>query len=307
MEKVLILGASGRFGRAAVTAFADPGWAVTQTARRWPQSGAGRVAVDPSDADALATIAQGHEVIVNALNPPYPDWATEVPRMTRAVIAAAQASGATVMIPGNVYNYGAGMPEVLREDTAWNATTRKGNIRVRMERAYLEADVRTIVLRGGDFLEAAQSGNWFDDQIAAKAWQGKVMYPGPRDVVHAWAWLPDMARAMAGLAAKRGQFDRFEEFGFAGYALTGDALISLVEQAMGRPLRVSGMPWTLVRAMGLVSPLLREVAEMRYLWSVPHRIDGTKLAQALPDLTLTPPAEAIATALAAWAPVARAA
>ena len=304
MEKVLILGATGRFGRAAVTAFLAAGWDVTQTARRWPEPGAGRVTLDPAEAQAVTQAAQGHDVIVNALNPPYPDWSTDVPRLTGAVIAAAKATGATVMIPGNVYNYGAAMPEVLDEDTPWAARTGKGNVRIRMEKAYCAAGVRTIVLRGGDFLEAAQSGNWFDAHIAARAWQGTVMYPGPRDGVHAWAWLPDMAAAMAALAAKRADLAPFAQFGFAGYALTGDDLVALIETAVGRPMRVRGMSWPLVRAAGLVSPLMREVSEMRYLWRVPHRSDGTALAQVLPDLPHTAPEDAIAAALAAWRPAA---
>ena len=57
-----------------------------------------------------------------------------------------------------------------------------------------------------------------------------------------------------------------------------------------------------VRAIGLVSPLMREVAEMRYMWRVPHRVDGSRLSQVLPGLPRTPPAEAIAKALAAWKP-----
>ncbi len=37
--------------------------------------------------------------------------------------------------------------------------------------------------------------------------------------------MSDRARAMAVLAEKRTDLDRFEEFGFAGYALTGRMLV----------------------------------------------------------------------------------
>ncbi len=138
------------------------------------------------------------------------------------------------MIPGNVYNYGRAMPPVLTEDTPWRAETRKGKIRIRMENAYRDSGVRTIVLRGGDFLEAAKTGNWFDSHIAAKAWQGKLTYPGPRDIEHAWAYLPDMARALVGLAEKRLEFGAFKEFGFPGLALDGNALIAAVAAVTGK-------------------------------------------------------------------------
>ena len=48
-----------------------------------------------------------------------------------------------------------------------------------------------------------------------------------------------------------------------------------------------------MRVLALFSPLVREVLEMRYLWEVPHRVDGAPLAAVLPDLTPTPLDEAL--------------
>lgn len=296
MSSVIVLGAKGRFGRAAVAAFEEAGWAVSELARDWPDDigRTRRVVADATDPTALTRACMGHDVIVNAINPPYPAWAAQVPLVTTAVIAAARASGATVMIPGNIYNYGCDMPPVLTEGTPWRVKTRKGGIRIRMEQAFRDSGIRTVVLRGGDFLEATKTGNWFDSHIAAKAWQGKMTYPGPRDIEHSWAFLPDMARAMVALAEKRRDFDPFETFGFGGFALDGNALIEAVEAATRQKMRVSTIPWPLMRVLGLFSPQIREVLEMRYLWNVPHRIDGGKLAAALPDFRPTPVKEAIA-------------
>lgn len=291
MPSVIVLGARGRFGRSAAQAFAAGDWDVTRAGRGL--TGPDSMDVDATDADAVLHACAGHDVIVNGVNPPYDHWTQVVPIVTQAVIAAAQASGATVMIPGNVYNYGCTLPPVLREDTPWVANTRKAGIRIRMEHAYRDSGVKTIVLRGGDFLEAAQTGNWFDSYIAPKAQQGKMTYPGPRDKVHAWAYLPDMARALVGLADRRADFAQFEEFGFGGYALTGNEMIALVEQALGKPMRVSRFPWFALRVMALWSPLMREVLEMRYLWNRPHAVDGGKLRAALPEFRPTPVAAAI--------------
>ncbi|WP_299045411.1 NAD-dependent epimerase/dehydratase family protein [uncultured Tateyamaria sp.] len=292
MANVIVLGAKGRVGRAAARAFAEAGWSVTRAGRGI--DGPGSVQVDATDRAAVTRACAGADVIVNAVNPPYHHWVQTVPKVTEAVIAAARAHGATVMIPGNIYNYGHSLPPVLREDTPWVANTRKGGIRIRMERAYRDSGVRTIVLRSGDYFEAAQTGDWFGSYITAKLGQGKVTYPGPRDQVHAWAYLPDVGRAMAALADLRSTFDTFEEFNFDGYALTGDDLIALIEQAVGRPLRVTPFPWFAVRMMGLWSPLMREVLEMRYLWQRPHAVDGTKLNGVLPAFRSTPVDRAIA-------------
>lgn len=291
MSKVIVLGAKGRFGRAAVTAFVDSGWEVTAFGRKWKgdaPKGVRRVTGDAKDAASLCAACTGQDVIVNAVNPPYENWARDLPVLTAATIEAAKHTGATVLIPGNVYNYGADAPEALSENTAWQPTSRKGHLRVTMEEAYRTAGVPTIVLRAGDYIEQEKSGNWFDDQITVKAQQGRTMYPGPLDKVHAWAYLPDVARAAVLLAEKREIFGTFEQFGFEGYSLTGAELVDHISKAVQKPQKTSGLPWFILPVLGLFQPVMREVYEMRYLWRVPHRVDGTKLRRMLPDFRPTP-------------------
>ena len=208
------------------------------------------------------------------------------------------------MIPGNVYNYGTALPPILKETTPQNAGTKKGRLRIDMERAYAEAahqGVRTVILRGGDFMEAEQTGNWFDSYIANKAGQGKTTYPGPLNVKHAWAYLPDMARAMVHLADKRQELDAFAEFGFAGYGLTGHELVAAIERATGVMQKISGMPWFLMRLMAIFSPRIGEVLEMCYLWNAPHEIDDSQLAKTIPDFVPTPLDQAMQDIFAATA------
>ena len=291
-DKVVIFGAKGRFGRAATKAFSKAGWHVRVLARTWPNGGESEIeqiegnALNSKD---LIKAAQGCDVIVNALSPPYQKWVKVLPTLTRNTILAAKSSSATIMIPGNVYNYGEGQLPLLNEETPIAPTTRKGRLRQEMEDTYAQTDgIRTIILRGGDFIEREQTGNWFDSQITAKLDKGIIMYPGPLDRVHAWAYLPDMADAMVGLAEKRDQFGAFEQFGFPGFALNGRELIVQVEKIAGRKLKVKSMPWGMVRVLALVMPSMWEVAEMSYLWRVPHAIDGTKLVAVLPEMKTTP-------------------
>lgn len=291
MPRVIILGAKGRFGRAATTAFARAGWDVVTFARgnlERQEAGVRHLTGDVRDKPTLIAACAGCDLIVNAINPPYEKWATELPSITNAVIAAAKAVGATVLLPGNIYNYGEAAPADLTEGTAWRPMTRKGRLRVTMEESYRDSGVRTIVLRAGDFIEREKSGNWFDQLIAAKAAQGRTVYPGPLDRIHAWAYLPDVARAAVMLAERRAEFADFEEFGFSGYTLTGRQLAEEIGAAVGRKQKVGGLPWPIIRVMGLFQAGMREIYEMRYLWRVPHRVDGQKLARTLPDFRPTP-------------------
>ncbi len=296
---VLILGANGRFGRAATQAFANAGWQVRAASRKGnsaPRTGVTAVAVNVMDTAALSAAAQGADVIVHAVHPPYPDWADIMPVHTKNVIAAARASGATVMVVGNVYTFGENAPELYAETLTPAPTTRKGHLRLDMERAFEAAaadGVHSVILRGGDFIEREKTGNWFDTYMTNKLHKGVFTYPGARDVVHAWAYLPDMARAMVDLAKMRNTLPAFSSFGFEGYSLTGHEMHQAVEKAVGRPLKAAAFPWGLMRVLALFSPLMREVLEMRYLWEVPHRVDGGPLAAALPDFAPTPLEEAM--------------
>ncbi len=302
----LVLGARGRFGRAATRALLDAGWSVRALARSWPAESPNRPRADPDLAgaqcvtgDALnvddiinaATSGSGTDacdVIVNAVNPLYPDWARVVPPLTQAVIDAAQNLGARVVIPGNVYGYGAHMPPLLRADTPQAPTTRKGRLRTQMEAHYAASGTPTLILRMGDFIEREKTGNWFDSYITPKLAKGRVTYPGPLTAVHAWAYLPDAARALAGVLEHGEGLPAFADVGFAGYSLTGRDLIAALEPVSGRTLRVGGVPWPLLRLLGAVSPMMREVSEMAYLWRTPHAICGEDLARLVPSFEATP-------------------
>jgi len=293
-NKVIILGATGRFGRAATEAFLQHGWKVSVLIRssNMPKDDERLNYVDGDvyQRHSLSKAVKGHDLIVNALNPPYTDWEDYMPDLTKNVIEAALAASATVMIPGNVYNYGTQMPNVIDETSPQIATTKKGRIRIRMERAYnLAANkgLQTIILRGGDFIEERKTGNWFDSYIMNRIEEGIITYPGPLDQCHAWAYLPDMAKAMALLADKRSQFSSFEEFGFEGFSITGQELINHAQIALNRKVKIKKMPWVAMKIASLFTPMVKEVLEMRYLWDTPHSIDGTKLAVTLPNFKQT--------------------
>lgn len=281
MSTVLILGASGRFGRNAAEAFAMAGWQV----RRFKRGG------------DLTQAAQGADVIVNAWNPPYNRWAAEIPGLTRQVIAAAKASGASVMIPGNVYVYGKDAPQRFAPDTPHRAENPLGKIRREMEAAYKASGVQTIVLRAGDFIDTDASGNWFDQIIAAKASKGLLRYPGALDTPHAWAFLPDVARAAVQVAERRSELGAFTDLCFEGYTLTARQLSDAVSTAIG-PVQLRRMSWLPIQIARPFWPLARGILEMRYLWSKPHHLDGSALRAVVPDLPETPLAEAMRQALA---------
>jgi nucleoside-diphosphate-sugar epimerase len=212
-------------------------------------------------------------------------------------LAVAHRLKATFMLPGNVYNFGAQMPAVLNGRTPQQATTRKGRIRVAMERELqslaANGQLRSIVIRAGDFFGSG-SGSWMDLVIVKSLRQGKLTYPGPLQVPHAWAYLPDLARAFVAAASRADELPAFADLPFAGHTLTGAELLAAVERAASAlglapaaGFRRGGMPWGVIKLGGLVVPMWRELTEMSYLWRVPHALDGAALQRALGPLPAT--------------------
>lgn len=307
---VLVLGASGRFGQAAVQAFAAAGWQVSGQVRHapvapWP-AGATPLVAPLSDTDTLA--AGGAEVVVHAVNPLYTAWDTEAMPALRHGLDVAERLRAHFMLPGNVYNFGAGMPARLDERTTERPTTEKGRQRVMMEAEIAaraaRGSLRGTVIRAGDFYGGGR-GSWLDLVVVKDLAKGRLVYPGPLNVAHAWAYLPDLARTFVA-AASLAQGPAFARLHFAGHTLTGRELLAALERVAGAlglapagGWRRGSMPWGLMRLASPFWPMGRELLAMRYLWQVPHALDGSALAQAVGVLPQTPVDEALAQALTA--------
>jgi nucleoside-diphosphate-sugar epimerase len=305
----LVLGANGRFGQAAVAAFAQAGWRVLAQVRRAPAqplpAGAAALALPLSDADALAAAAAGARVVVHAVNPPYTRWSQEALPAARQGMALGQRLGARFMLPGNVYNFGERMPALLRPDTPQRPSNEKGRIRCEIEaemRARAAGGAPGVVIRAGDFFGSGR-GSWLDLVIVKSLAQRKLVYPGPLDRPHAWAYLPDLARAFVAVAA-RDDLPAFADLHFPGHTLTGAQLLAALERAAAGLGRVPAqgwrhgtMPWALIRAGGVFVPTWRAIAEMSYLWRVPHALDGHALTAAVGMLPATPIDTALRAAL----------
>jgi nucleoside-diphosphate-sugar epimerase len=316
---VLVLGARGRLGGAVAQAFAAAGWRVLAQRRsggipavagggiEWVQSKA-------ADTATLQRAAAGARVVVHAMNPAYTAaaWRAEAPGLMQSATDVAAALGAHPLFPGNVYNFGAGMPAVLAPDTPQRPTTGKGLIRVDLEQQLAQAarhhGFAATVIRAGDFFGAG-SGSWLDQVIVKKLPQGRVTWPGSRDAPHAWAYLPDLAQAFVRVAettpATAG--GRYECLHFAGHTVTGqDWLAALTDVAWEQgwlpadgALRTGTLPWGMMRLLSPFNATVASLLEMRYLWDLPHALDGAALARRIGSEPHTPFGDAVRTAILA--------
>ncbi len=303
---VLVLGATGGAGGEIAHALLRRGWQVKALVRD-PAKVARRLAPEiiclPGDAMQRADViaaAEGADVIVHAVNPPgYRNWGALVVPMLENTLAAAEHSDARIAFPGTVYNYGPDAGTVLAENAPQNPKTKKGALRVTLERRLEEAaargKVRVLILRAGDFFGPRPGNNWFSQGLVKP---GKpvaaVSYPGPFEIGHAWAYLPDLGETFARLLTREAELAPFERFHFGGHWLEpGVIMAQAIGKAVGRELPIRKMPWGLLKLLSPFNETLRELLAVRYLWQAPLRLDNTKLAAFLGEEPRTPLDEAV--------------
>jgi len=289
-DTALVIGMTGGIGGSTARALLARGFRIRALTRREraPQRGVEWVPGDAMNAADVRRAAEGCDVIVHGANPPqYRNWRGLALPMLANSIAAAKQTGATIVFPGTVYNFGPDTGPLVDEQAPQNPLTRKGAIRVEMEqmlRAASRAGARVLIVRAGDFFGPGAGSSWFSQGLIRPGRPlARVWYPGARDAGHAWAYLPDLAEAIARLVQRRHEFADFETFHFEGHWLPrGVQMAEAICDVAGLPhSRIAAFPWWGVR---LVSPFVnvaREMLEMRYLWQRELRLDGRKLAAAL--------------------------
>ncbi|EJL27962.1 nucleoside-diphosphate-sugar epimerase [Caulobacter sp. AP07] len=302
----LVIGAAGGIGGEAATALVRHGWTVRALTRRAQpaRSGIEWVSGDAMVAADVARVARGAALIVHAANPPgYKDWDKLVLPMLDNTIAAARTEGARVLLPGTVYNFGLETFPLIDETAPQNPTTRKGKIRVEMERRLQAAStqgVPVLIVRAGDFFGPHAGNNWFGQAVVKPGGPlTSVTEPLTKGLSHAWAYLPDLAETMARLLDRADRLGSFAVFHFGGHLLAWGEMAASVRRVTGQPrLPVKSFPWPLVVALSPFVRLFGEMAEMRYLWREPMVLNDGKLRAFLGgDLPSTPLDTAVAASL----------
>jgi nucleoside-diphosphate-sugar epimerase len=250
--------------------------------------------------------AAGADLIVHAVNPPgYRNWAGLVLPMLDHTIAAARANKARVLLPGTVYNYGPAAFPLIDETAPQRPSTRKGAIRVELERrlriAAEAGHIRALIVRAGDFFGPGAVNSWFSQGLIKPGPRPSVVHnPGRRGIGHQWAYVPDVAEMMVRLV-ERDSGQAFENFHMDGHwDATGTSMIEAILRVLGEPaVRVAPLPWWMLRIAALFAETPHEMTEMRYLWQQAPRLDNARLVATLGAEPHTPLDQAVRATLIA--------
>lgn len=295
-RRVLVLGATGGIGGEVARTLRDSGWQVCALRRSGRPQSEGSEGITWFTGDAMnrqqvMAAAQGCSVIVHAVNPPgYRGWDQQVLPMLDNTIAAAIAQGATIVLPGTVYNYGPDAFPLLHEDSPQRPLTRKGALRVELEQRLRDASTqgcRVIIVRAGNFFGPAPGNNWFSQGLVKPGRAvTRVLQPNAEGIGNQWAYLPDVASTMAQLLERRETLEPFAAFHMAGHwdadgRQMAEAIRRVVARRGGKVPKIKTFPWWLIRGLSPFVETFREMLEVRYLWNEPVRLSGAFLQSTL--------------------------
>jgi nucleoside-diphosphate-sugar epimerase len=258
---------------------------------------------DAANPEEASEAAQGAAVIYQCLNATYTAWPTMFPPLQHGVLMAAEHTDALLVSFENVYGYGPIGGRVMTEDLPLAATTVKGRTRAAMTHDLLSASaagrVRIAIGRAADLFgagvtESALGRQFFPNAVAGK----RVDFIGDPDLLHTYSYVPDVAAALAVLGTDARAVGQVWHLP-GPETLTTRAILDMVEGRLGHPVGIRVMPRLALRALSLVSPMTRGLAEMAYEFEEPFVLDTTKYRTMFGGQT-TPMTEAIASTVAAF-------
>lgn len=297
----VVLGA-GQIGSRLVELLRAKGLRVRQVRRNASTTDAAVIRGDIRDLDFARAATAGASVVYDCMNPAYHRWAQELLPMGAGALHGAKHAGARLVALDCLYMYG--RPEgAMSEGSPLQPCSKKGELRVQLGELRLAADRRgdvpVAIGRASDFFGAdlpnsMWNGRFFTRILAGK--KGECF--GDPDQPHSFTYVDDVARALVTL----GTHD--EAFGHVWHLPTAPAqstraLAHRVGEALGVAGEVTAVPRWMIRTMGLVSPLMRELVEMLYQFEMPYVIDDARF-RATFGWGATPLAESVART-AAWA------
>jgi nucleoside-diphosphate-sugar epimerase len=301
MGKHVVVG-SGQVGTHLANKLLAQGHEVTVVTRSGGgPAGAVRVAADVADKAKLIEVTKGADVLYNCVNPQYHRWLTDWPPMAESFLAAAEASGAVYTMLGNLYPYGP-VSVPMTEDLPLASTDPKFQVRAKMWADALAAHeagrIRATEVRGSDYFgPGATDQSYLGDRFLVPLKAGKtIQLVWPADMAHSWTYLPDVADAL--IVAGRDE----RAWGRPWHVpstepLTFRQMGERMAAVLGRPApRMVQLPWPLVRAAGLFSPMISELGRVRYQFTSPFVMDSSAFQRTF-GVAPTPIGEALKTTL----------
>lgn len=295
MRKAIVLGATGGMGYALVSELVEREVQVTAFARNEDKlkrlfRELPNLDIFPGDAfvlDELDAAVKGHEVVFHAINLPYGDWKTKLPKLTKNIIHTAEKNAAKLAIVDNIYSYGRNPGVKIKETTPKKPHTKKGKIRLEMEGMYKKSGVPYTIAHFPDFYGPAVESSLLNFTLTKMVNNKKAQFVGDLSIPREYIFTLDGAKALVELAMNEKAYGQNWNIP-ATDLITGEEIIRIIRHYTGNQKRVGHVTKNMIRFIGLFNKQMREFVEMQYLNENPVVLDGEKYEKQIGPLPRTP-------------------
>ncbi len=242
------------------------------------------VACDATQPDEVAQVCRDADAVFHCAMPPYTQWPEAFPSLTQGILEGVARTSARLIYGDNLYMYGDTHGQPLTEDLPPKATTRKGRVRADMAEMILEAhrrgDVPVAIGRGSDFYGPRVIHALFGQMFFEAAFAGKTAnLLGDLQQPHTFTYIEDFASALITLS------EHEEALGQVWHVpnpptLTTQDMVTIFEEALGRPIKARGTGKVIMAILGLFNPFIKETREMMYQWEQPFVVDHSRFERA---------------------------
>lgn len=281
MTQLHVVVGAGPIGSTTAVRLADAGHpvrVVTRSGSGPVHPGVELVAADAADAPLLRRLTEGASVVYNCANPAYTEWTTAWPPLSASMLAAAEASGAVLATVSNLYVYGP-VDRPMTEDMPYASRDSKGRVREQMTRDALAAHeagrVRYVEVRASDYPDAPGATSHLSRHVPAVLAGRTCQVMGSPDQPHSWTATRDVAALLVAAAADPSAHGRPWHVPSAPPRTQREALADLADLAGVPAPKVRGTSPALLRAVGVVVPMVREIAGTVYQFTAPFVLDDS--------------------------------
>jgi len=264
----VIVGA-GQIGPNIAARLLERGLRVRLVQRRTPSTaglaGVETARADVSDPDSAARAFEGASVVYHTANPVYTEWPRLLLPLTRGIAAGATRAGAHLVVLE------------LRAEAAHVLLTARDR-----------GELAVTIGRASDFFgPGATLSAIFGPRFWQRALRGKPgeVFGDPNQP-HSYSYVRDVADALVTLGTDERAKNRLWHLP-VNPAEPTRTTIARAARALGIELGAKRFAPRLLSLLGVVSPMLREVAEMTYQWEAPFVLDDSRFRDTF-GVTATP-------------------
>jgi nucleoside-diphosphate-sugar epimerase len=242
---------------------------------------------DALNQSELMEAADGVDVIFHSVSFPYPEWEKNHLQCLDIVLDVAKITQAKVAFVDNIYAYGRQSKQFVTEEVKKDPHTKKGKIRLSMERKMKESNVPTLIVHMPDLYGPNAENTILSETLKNVVKNKKANFVGNTKVAREYLYTIDGAKAMVELSLRQDTYNQNWNIP-STKPITGEELIAIIREITGYKKAVRTISKGMIDFIGVFSPIMKEMVEMMYLTENPVILSGEKYEKAINSLPRTP-------------------